>query len=121
MTLDDRINQKVRDWMREAVEWMRVDPMSREARGPAALKADEAEFGAECQTILENRAFQVFWAKIDQKMTDDMLALPLKADDERRRLATAVQTVRQLRAFLLKSAQAGRMAEAELQKLTRGR
>jgi hypothetical protein len=82
---------------------------------------DEATFGAECAQMLDSAPFREFNARIEARLTDELIKLPLRDDGERMRLAIALQTQRQWTEFLLKSAQGGRMAEAELEKLRKGR
>lgn len=77
----------------------------------------DAAHGSECRSVLESPLMQTFWAKAEAKLTGEMLALPLQDDGGRRALATSVQTLRSLQKWLLESAQGGRAAERELEKL----
>lgn len=81
---------------------------------------DDVTQGIECQRILEHQVFQRFWAQLEARLTDELLSLPLRAHDDRMRLAVAVQTTRQLQEFLHKCAQSGRLASAELDAMRKG-
>lgn len=81
---------------------------------------ERASEGAAARGFLESPIVQGFMAKVEARLTTELVGLPLSDDDGRRRLAEAVQTTRQLQKFLAASASDGRSAERELERLRKG-
>jgi hypothetical protein len=77
--------------------------------------------GARARALLEDELAQYFFAAQEQQLIDRMVALPLEDDQSRQRLAIAIQTIRQLREYLISTAQRGQAAAQELQRLEKGR
>ena len=107
-------------------EWRETVRMATGAN-VAPTQQDEATLirraaeGERVRAFLESEPVTEFMAKQEAQLVDALTALPLDDDAGRKNLAVAIQTVRQLRKFLLAAAQDGRMAERELDRLRSGK
>lgn len=107
-------------------EWRETVRMATGANA-APTQQDEATLirraaeGERVRAFLESEPVTEFMAKQEAQLVDALTALPLDDDAGRKNLAVAIQTVRQLRKFLLAAAQDGRMAERELDRLRGGK
>ena len=88
--------------------------------GPEVSELDSMR-GARAKALLEDELAQYFFAAQEQQLIDRMVTLPIDDDQTRQRLAIAIQTIRQLREYLISTAQRGIAASAELERLERGR
>lgn len=73
------------------------------------------------QQMLESQPVQDFFARQEAQLLQRLITLPLEDDEGRRNLSTAAQTIRQLREYLVRVAQDGRMASHELERLRKPR
>lgn len=118
MQLEERA-QRLVEQAQTALRGIKVRVAGEARKEPDLIR--EAAHGTDCRQILESAVFREFWARSEAKLTTEMLALPLADDGARRRLAEAIQTQRSLSKWLLESAQAGKAAERELERLRTGR
>lgn len=105
-------------------EWREVatqlrPPVAQHAPDEAVL-IERASEGGPARQFLESRQVQDFMSSAEANLTHAMLDLPLDDDGGRRNLAVAVQTLRQLRSYLIALAQDGQSAERELERLRSG-
>lgn len=81
---------------------------------------DDIELAMDAQQLLSSPALVKFWDTLDRKLVDQLLACGPNDHDTRYRLAVAAQTIRQMREFLAKAAENGRVAEKELERIGKG-
>lgn len=70
--------------------------------------------------FLDSPTVADFMTRQEAKLIETLLSLPPDDDQGRYRMAVAVNSVRQLRRYLAASAQDGRLAEAELERVRKG-
>ena len=117
----DKLTQRLRDeWRSFIADAVRPQRVAGQPQDEVKL-IQRMSAGAEVLSFLQSETVQMFIAKQEAQLTAKLLALPLDDDDGRRRLAIAVQTVRQLNHYMIEVAQDARLAENELERLRRPR
>lgn len=81
---------------------------------------EEIELAMDAQQLLSSPALVKFWDTLDAKLVNQLLACGPNDHDTRYRLAVAAQTIRQMREFMAKAAENGRVAEKELERIGKG-
>jgi hypothetical protein len=117
--IDALVNGIKTEW-RETVRAMKGESPTLAQQDEATLIRRAAE-GERVRAFLESEPVVDFMSRQEAQLVDALTALPLEDDAGRKNLAVAIQTVRQLRKFLLAAAQDGRMAERELDRLRSGK
>lgn len=103
--------------MKSAAQFFRWPPVAQERTDRLAETVAEAD---RAQQFIEDPIVAAFFAKQEEALIERMIAFGVGEDLERYRLAVALQTVRQLREFLRRSAESGRVARKQLEALERG-
>lgn len=105
-----------REWD-DALEMLRRPTMQQGQGAPEFDLIAQAERGARARDVLESELVRTFFSEQEANLVNRLTSLPIEDDAGRQRLAIAIQTVRQLRAYLLATAQGGQQAQAELERL----
>lgn len=108
-----------REW-RDAVTTWRA-PVREPGKPNEGALIEKATAGADAVAWLESPQVQAFYAQAEAQLVERLTSLPLEDDAGRRNLATAVQTVRQLRRYMGALANDGKQAERELERMRSGR
>lgn len=107
------------EW-RETVRMARGEKQAPTQQDEAALIRRAVE-GERVRAFLESEPVTDFMAKQEAQLVEKLTSLPLEDDAGRRNLAVAIQTMRQLRRYLMTAAQDERLAIRELERLRSGR
>lgn len=105
-----------REWD-DALEMLRRPTMQQGQGAPEFDLIAQAERGARARDVLESELVRTFFSEQEANLVNRLTSLPIEDDAGRQRLAIAIQTVRQLRSYLLATAQGGQQAQAELERL----
>lgn len=103
--------------MKSAAQFLKWPPVAQERSDHLAQAVAEAD---RAQQFLDDPIVTTFFAKQEEALVERMIALGVGEDLERFRLAVALQSVRQLREFMRRSAESGRVARKQLEALERG-